>query len=83
MSFLVHPPRRIQVRADQDGVPGHIDGDPLVGPVRPVQRWVAEVDWWERPVARVYWRVLLHGRLLCEIYWDRELGGWFLERVYD
>lgn len=83
MSFLVHPPRRIEVQANSEGVPGHMDAEPLTGPVQPVQTWVAEVDWWDRPVARVYWRVLLRGRLLCEIYRDLDRNAWFLERVYD
>ena len=45
--------------------------------------WLAEVDWWSRPVARAYWRVLLRERLLCEIYQDLDRGGWFVERIYD
>jgi hypothetical protein len=83
MPFLVNPPMTIEVRTDEDGVPEHIHGEALIGEVRPVQRWLAEVDWWSRPVAREYWRVLLHGRLLCEIYRDLEQDAWFIERVYD
>ena len=83
MTFVLHPARPIEVRTDEQGVPRHLRGDPLVGEVRVVHRWVAELDWWDRPVSREYWRVLLRGRLLCEIYRDRLEGGWFLERVYD
>ena len=84
MSFLVNPPREIEVETNSEGAPRHIWTEPLIGPVRPVQRWVADVDWWSRPVSREYWKVLLRDRLLCEIYRDRELGGaWYLERVYD
>jgi hypothetical protein len=84
MSFLVNPPRAIDVETDEEGIPRHIHGDPLIGPVRPVQHWIADLDWWNRPVYREYWKVLLRDRLLCEIYLDRELGGaWFVERVYD
>lgn len=83
MTFLVDPPKPIEVRTDEHGAPQHLRGDPLIGEVEVVQRWVAELDWWDRPVSREYWRVLLRGRLLCEIYQDRLEGGWFLERVYD
>jgi hypothetical protein len=83
MTFLVDPPLPIEVRLDTSAAPCHIDGEPLTGPVRPVLRWVADVDWWSRPVSREYWRVLLRERLLCEIYHDREQDAWFVERIYD
>ena len=83
MTFLVDPPREIEVYADPTGRPYHIKSEPLIGPVRPVLCWVAEVDWWSRPVSREYWRVLLRERLLCEIYRDRERETWFVERIYD
>lgn len=83
MTFMLHPPRPVEVRTDEHGAPRHIRSDPLVGEIEVVQRWVAELDWWDRPVSREYWRVLLRGRLLCEIYRDRVEGGWFVERIYD
>lgn len=83
MTRLLRPPRPIEVETGDDGCPRHVRGDPLVGPVEAVQRWIADVDWWSQPVAREYWRVLLRGRLLCEIYRDRADGAWYLERVYD
>ena len=83
MTYLVNPPRAIEVEIGGDGEPRHIRGDPLAGSVRAVQRWITEVDWWSRPVSREYWRVLLRDRLLCEIYRDLADGRWFIERVYD
>jgi hypothetical protein len=83
MTFLVDPPLEIEVRTDPAGAPCHIHGELLIGPVRPVLHWIAEVDWWSRPVSREYWRVLLHDRLLCEIYRDRRREAWFVERIYD
>lgn len=83
MAFLVDPPMAIEVSTGPDGTPVHIRGEPLVGPVTAVQHWVADVDWWDRPVSREYWRVLLQGRLLCEIYEDRLAGRWYVERIYD
>ncbi len=71
------------MHTDEEGAPLHIHGEPLIGPVQPIQRWVAEVDWWSQPVSREYWRVLLRDQLLCEIYLDREREAWFVERIYD
>jgi len=83
VTHLVDPPMSIEVETDGDGRPAHIRGEPLVGTVEAVQHWVTDVDWWSRPVAREYWRVLLLDRLLCEIYRDLADGAWYLERVYD
>jgi hypothetical protein len=83
VTFLVDPPKPIEVELDDDERPRRIRGEPLDGPVRPVQRWIAEVDWWSQPVSREYWRVLLRDRLLCEIYRDLEEGTWYVERVFD
>jgi hypothetical protein len=83
MTFLVHPPRAIEVETDGEDRPARIRGEFLSGPVQPVLRWIAEVDWWSRPVAREYWRVLLRNRLMCEIYRDLAEGTWYVERVYD
>ncbi len=83
MTYLVNPPRRIEVEVDERRRPRHIRGEPLVGAVQPVQSWMVDVDWWSRPVSREYWRVLLRDRLLCEIFRDRQQDAWFVERIYD
>ena len=83
MTFLVNPPMAIEVKTDADGVPRHLKREPLIGPVQPLHHWLAELDWWSRPVSREYWKVLLSGRLLCEIYRDLDRDAWFVERIYD
>ncbi len=83
MTYLVNPPRPIEVEVDGEHRPSHIQGDPHSGPVRPVLGWIVDVDWWSQPVSREYWRVLLREQLMCEIYRDRGDGVWYLERVYD
>jgi hypothetical protein len=83
VTYLVNPPMPIEVELDGDREPKHIRGDPLVGPVRPVRRWIVDVDWWNQPVSREYWRVVLRERLMCEIYRDLTEDTWYVERVYD
>ena len=83
LTFLVIPAQQVEVRLDNEGSPAYLRGGPLVGEVEPVSHWRAELDWWDHPVDRDYWKVLLSGRLLCELYQDRAEGTWFVERVYD
>ena len=83
MTFLIDPPMAIEIQTDGDGLPRHLRGEPLIGSVQPLQRWLADLDWWSRPVSREYWKVLLRGRLLCEIYHDLERDRWYVERIYD
>ena len=52
-------------------------------PAAPANRWLVEVDWWRRPVAREYWKLVVSDRVLCEVYHDLDQDAWFLERVYD
>jgi hypothetical protein len=56
---------------------------PLVGDLKVALRWMVDVEWWDNPVSREYWCVLLRGRLMCEIYRDLDRDAWFVERVYD
>ena len=83
MGMMLNPAREVSVRCDLEGLPRHLASHPLHGDLRPVLHWRADVDWWEQPVARDYWRVLLEERLLLEIYNDLKSGLWYLERVFD
>jgi hypothetical protein len=81
---LLDPPLPVEVELDEAGEPRHVRGQALAGPVRPIVRWIVEVDWWtSEPVSRECWRVVLRDQVLCEIYRDRVGGAWFVERVYD
>jgi hypothetical protein len=43
------------------------------------------LDWWAATgeVHRVYYLVITHQGLICELYRDVARGGWFLSRVFD
>jgi len=47
--------------------------------------WRVHTRWWEpeQAVWREYWKVITEAGVLCLIYRDLQLGGWFLARVYD
>ena len=83
MTRLLDPAVEIEVEIGPEGQPGRIVRGPMAGGLEPLQRWMVEVDWWLRPVAREYWKVLLGGRWLCEMFHDLNQDAWFLERVYD
>jgi hypothetical protein len=76
---LFDPPRSVDMDLDQQGVPSRVDGMPVL----PTHRWLVDVDWWRRPVAREYWRVVVGDSVLCEVYRDLERDSWYLERVFD
>ncbi len=83
MTKLLDKPLSITVELGSDGSPRRLTRGPLVGDVIALNRWLAQLDWWHRPVEREYWRVVLRQGILCEIYRDQIGNAWFLERVYD
>lgn len=83
MTRLCSPPLEIEIRLGPDGAPSRITRGALSGVLRPQARWLAEADWWSRPIAREYWKALLNTDLLVEIFHDLHQDAWFLERIYD
>lgn len=84
MTRLLSPPPEVRVVTDTRGRPVELEAGPLSGSLQPLGGWVIEQDWWDAPVARRYWKVLLDDRLLVELYREDQAGGrWFLERIYD
>ena len=82
MTRLLRPPTAVDVTLDHGRAPIAISGA-LTGTVEPIARWKVETSWWDRPVVRECWKVLLNSSLLCELYRDGATGDWFVERVYD
>jgi hypothetical protein len=76
---LLQPAPEVAVELGPEGAPARLRGERL----HPQARWLVEQDWWERPVAREYWKVLLGDRVLVEVFHDLLLDRWFLERIYD
>lgn len=82
MTRLLQPAPRVEVELGPEGTPRHLDG-PVRGRLEVLTCWSVEQDWWEHPVARRYWKLLVENRLLVEVFHDETAGGWFLERIYD
>jgi hypothetical protein len=80
---LCDPPLAIEVELGPDGAPARVSGGPLRGTLRPASRWLADADWWSRPIAREYWKAILNSELLVEVYHDLHEDCWYLERIYD
>ncbi len=59
MTRLCDPPLAIDVELGADGAPAHVSGGPLRGTLAPASRWLADADWWSRPIAREYWKAIL------------------------
>lgn len=82
MTRLVTPPAAVDVILGPEGVPTSISGA-LSGSIQPIARWKVETSWWNKPVVREYWKVVLNSTILCELYLDVSRNEWFIERVYD
>jgi hypothetical protein len=80
---LCDPPLAIEVELGPDGAPARVSGGPLRGDLRPASRWLADADWWSRPIAREYWKAVLNSELLVELFHDLHEDCWYLERIYD
>jgi hypothetical protein len=76
---LLQPPPEVPVELGPEGAPARLGGERL----DPEARWLVEQDWWERPVAREYWKAVLGDRVLVEVFHDLLEDRWYLERVYD
>ena len=83
MTRLIDPAPEITVELDPQGAPGRITGGPLRGDAVPLNRWLVDQNWWDQPVRREYWKVLVSEALLAEIYQDLATDRWHLERLYD
>jgi hypothetical protein len=82
MTRLVSPPAAIDVTLDHGGAPIAIAGL-LSGSIEPIARWKVETSWWDRPVVREYWKVVLNSAVLCELFHDVARKEWFVEKIYD
>ena len=83
MTRLCDPPLAIEVELDPAGAPARVSAGPLCGPLQPASRWIADADWWSRPIAREYWKAILNTDLLVELFHDLHEDAWYLERIYD
>ena len=83
MTRLCDPPLPIEVELGRGGAPARVSGGPLRGDLRLASRWLADADWWSRPIAREYWKMILGSELLVELFHDLHEDCWYLERIYD
>jgi len=83
MTRLCDPPLPVEVELDAGGHPARVTAGPLRGALRPTSRWIADADWWSRPISREYWKAILGTDLLVELFHDLHQDAWFLERIYD
>jgi len=46
------------------------------------EHWRLEKWWWDRPVKRDYYRLLLADGTLRNVFQDQVNGGWYLDRAW-
>jgi hypothetical protein len=76
----LHTPRRIDVETDvraDEPLAVHLSGRRLA--VEAVlERWRVEDEWWrDRPVCRLYYRLLLEDGRTVDVYHALRTGHWF------
>jgi hypothetical protein len=82
MTRLLREHPAIEVELDSDGEPVAFRWNGRREAVEVCNHWRVEDGWWNRPIARDYFKVAgLHW--LALLYQDRIDGTWHLERLYD
>ena len=75
----LHTPRRVRVESTDTGEPTavYLSGRRLV--VEAVlERWQIDDEWWrERPISRLYYRLLLEDGRTVDVYHALRTGRWF------
>jgi hypothetical protein len=76
----LHTPRRIRVEADADSgdpLAVHLSGRRLTAEAV-LERWRIDDEWWrDRPISRLYYRLLLEDGRTVDIYHALRTGRWF------
>jgi hypothetical protein len=79
----LNAPSRVRVRVGRDGTPMRVvlrGRDRAVEAVQ--EQWrIDEGWWWERPVSRTYWRLVLAGGHLVTVYEDLLDHTWWVQRA--
>ncbi|MGZ6269094.1 MAG: hypothetical protein ACXWMU_00815 [Candidatus Limnocylindrales bacterium] len=82
MTRLLREHPSIEVELDLTGTLRAIRWNGRREAVEVCNRWRVEEEWWRRPIARDYFKVVGE-RWLALVYLDRVDGSWHLERLYD
>jgi hypothetical protein len=82
MTRLVQPPVELEIELDAERTPIRMHR-PVVGLLEAVAHWRVEMEWWREPVLRDYWRVIVNGTVICEIFQTAGQETWYLDRVLD
>lgn len=79
----LNAPTPVRVQAGPDGAPAKVMLRGRACPVDTVQeQWrIDEGWWWENPVKRHYWRLVLADGRLVTVYRDLTDGTWWAQRA--
>lgn len=75
----LHTPRRLRVEADENSDPVAVFLSVRRLSVETVlERWRIDDEWWrERPISRLYYRLLLEDGRSVDVYRAERTGRWF------
>jgi hypothetical protein len=67
---------RVQTNEDDEPIAVHLSGR-LLAVESALETWRIDDEWWrERPISRLYWRVLLEDGRIIDIFRDRVRDRW-------
>jgi len=76
---LLHRPRQVKVETDEEGEPiaVHLSGR-RTAVESVVESWRIDDEWWrDRPVSRLYQRLVLEDGRVVDVYQDLASGRWW------
>jgi len=76
----LHQPRAVRVWTDRDGHPCRIQPSkrPPSAVVHIRERWRIDDEWWRKPIARVYYDLVLDSGRSLVLYFDELNSSWFI-----
>jgi len=79
----LNAPTPVTVRLGPNGAPVTVVARHRAQRVASVhERWrIDEGWWWEHPVSRLYWRLVLDDGRLLTVYQDLKEGTWWMQRA--
>jgi len=75
----LHTPRRIKVEPTESGEPltVYLSGRPIAVEAI-LETWRIDDEWWlDRPISRLYYRLLLEDGRTVDVYQSVRTGAWF------
>ena len=84
MTRLLVPAERVDLDADDDGIPLSFQWDGRKHTVVEVaERWRVDTEWWRVRQRREHFVIVTNTQLVLMIYCDLIRREWYVQRIFD